>query len=190
MIVVHPKDPSTVMLKPIYEGIKDVTLFDSWTQKDEIMKAIAAAPKDEPILLLGHGSPSGLYDMSVDLVIDDDDAHLLKDRQNLVGIWCYASTYAYRHGLKGFFSGMFISELGEAWLNGVCAEAEEINQNAWDFSRRFGDMLREGKPLGDIAAELQHPLHQDSELTRFNYSRLTWRPTGDEPLPPSSADDE
>ena len=190
MIVVHPKDPSTVMLKPIYEGIKDVTLFDSWTQKDEILKAIAAAPKDEPIFLLGHGSPSGLYDMRFGLLIDDDDAHLLKDRPNLVGIWCYASTYAFRHGLKGFFSGMSISELEEAWLNGVCAESEEINQKAWDFSRRFGDMLREGKPLEDIATELKHPLHQDSDLTYFNYSRLAWRPTGDEPLPPSSADDE
>ena len=190
MIIVHPNDPSTVMLKPIYEGIKNVTIFDSWTQKDEIIKAIAAAPKDEPILLLGHGSPSGLYDVRVGLLIDDDDAHLLKDRQNLVGIWCYASTYAYRHGLKGFFSGMFISELEEAWSNGVRAKADEINRKAWDFSRRFGDMLKEGKPLGEIAAELQHPLHQDSELTFFNYSRLAWRPAGDEPLSEVSAKDE
>lgn len=183
MIVVHPKDPSTVMLAAIYEGIEGVKLFDSYLQREEILKAIAAAPKDEPILLLGHGCPSGLYDMRYGLVIRNADAELLKDRPNLVGIWCYASDYAYNHSLKGFFSGMFISEEPEAWVNGVEAEEAVINEKAWDFARRFGDMLRAGKPLGEIAAELMDPKHRDSELTRFNYDRLTWRVKGDEPLP-------
>ena len=42
MIVVHPNDPSTRMLSLIYEDIKDVTLFDSWEQREEILKTIAA----------------------------------------------------------------------------------------------------------------------------------------------------
>ena len=183
MIVVHPKDPSTVMLAAIYEGIEGVKLFDSYMDRKEILKAIAAAPKDEPILLLGHGCPLGLYDMRYGLVIGYNDAEMLKDRPNLVGIWCYASDYAYDHSLKGFFSGMFISEEPEALVNGVEAEEAVINEKAWDFARRFGDMLRAGKPLGEIAAELMDPKYRDSELTRFNYDRLTWRVKGDEPLP-------
>ena len=183
MIVVHPKDPSTRMLGLIYEGLENVTLFDSWLQRSKILAAIAAAPRDEPVLLLGHGCPSGLYDMRYGLVLTDRDAALLKDRPNLVGVWCYASDYAFKHGLKGFFSGMFVSEEPEAWVNGVDAEAEEIDAKAWDFARRFGNMFRAGVPLGEIAAELMDPRHRDSELTRFNYSRLTWRPKGNEPLP-------
>ena len=175
------------MLALIYEGIEGVTLFDSWEQREEILKAIGAAPKDEPILLLGHGCPHGLYDMRHGLVIKDSDAALLKDRPNLVGIWCYASDYAHAHGLKGFFSGMFISEEPEAWVNGVDADPEEIDDKAQDFSERFGEMMRSGRPLEEIAAELMDPRHRDSELTRFNYCRLTWRPTGGEPLPPASA---
>ena len=171
------------MLGLIYEGIDNVTLFDSWEQREEILKAIAAAPREEPILLLGHGSPAGLYDMRYGLVIRNSDADLLKDRPNLVGIWCYASDYAYAHGLKGFFSGMFISEEPEAWVNGVDATPEEIDGKAWDFSERFGGMLRAGMPLKEIAADLMAPRHRDSELTRFNYSRLAWRPTGQEPVP-------
>ena len=89
MIVVHPSDPSTKMLSLIYEGIEDVTLFDSYLQRDEILAAIAAAPKDEPVLLLGHGSPDGLYDLRYGLILKDSDAELLQDRPNLVGIWCY-----------------------------------------------------------------------------------------------------
>ena len=171
------------MLGLIYEGLDNVTLFDSWEQRDEIRAAIAAAPREEPVLLLGHGCPYGLYDLRYGLVLTDADAELLKDRPNLVGIWCYASDYASRHGLKGFFSGMFISEEPEAWVNGVDAKAGEIDGKAWDFAGRFGDMLRAGMPLEDAARELMDPRHVDSDLTRFNYSRLTWRPAGDEPLP-------
>ena len=186
MIVVHPKDPSTKMLSLIYEDINDIVLFDSWKQRDEILKAITAAPREELILLLGHGCSQGLFDMRYGLIIKDSDAIILKDRPNLVGVWCYASSYAHKHGLKGFFSGMFISEEPEAWVNGVNAEAEEIDEKAYDFAGRFGDMLREGKTLEGIAAELMDPIHRDSELTRFNYDRLTWRPTGEEPLPKAS----
>ena len=128
------------MLAVLYEGIDNVTLFDSWKQKRDILAAIAAAPREEPILLLGHGCPWGLYDMRWGIVIDDTDAALLKDRPNLVGIWCYASDYAHKHGLKGFFSGMFISEEPEAWVNGVDASAEEIDDKALEFSRRFCDL--------------------------------------------------
>ena len=177
------------MLCEIYKGIEGVTIFDSWKQRDEILTAIAAAPKDEPILLLGHGCPSGLLDMRHGIVIGDADAEILKDRPNLVGIWCYASSYAYNHGLKGFFSGMFISELPEAVVNGVDASAMEIDDEAWNFCIRFGLSLRAGTPLEDIARELMDPCYIESDLTEFNYSRLTWRPQGDEPLPPESEEE-
>ena len=177
------------MLALIYEDMKDITFFDSWKQREDILKVIAAAPREEPVLLLGHGCPNGLFDMRNGLVIRDSDADILRDRPNLVGIWCYASSYAHKHGLKGFFSGMFISEEPEAWVNDVNAEAEEIDEKAWDFAGRFGDMLRAGKTLEDTAAELMDPKHQDSELTRFNYGRLTWRPTGEEPLPAASEEE-
>ena len=189
MIVVHPKDPSTRMLSLIYEGIEDVTFFDSWEQREEILKAIIEAPKEEPVFLLGHGCPNGLFDLRYGLIIKDSDADILKNRPNLVGIWCYASSYAHKHGLKGFFSGMFISEEPEAWLNNVNADAEEIDEKAWDFAGRFGDMLRAGKALEEIAVELMNPCHRDSELTSFNYDRLTWRPKGDEALPPASEEE-
>lgn len=171
------------MLGLLYEGLEGVTLFDSYKKRREILEAIAAAPREEPILLLGHGTPGGLLDMRYGHVIGHADAELLKDRPNLIGIWCYASSYAYANGLKGFFSGMFISEMPEAIANGVEATAEEVDEKVWDFSRRFGDLMRAGKPLEEIAAELMDPRHIDSDLTKFNYERLVWRPTGKEPQP-------
>ena len=171
------------MLKKVYEGLDNVTLFTSWNQRKEILAALAAAPREEPILLLGHGTPSGLLDMRYGKIINDIDAELLKDRPNLIGIWCYASSYAHAHGLKGFFSGMFISEGREAEYIGVDATEEEANAHAWDFSQRLGDMLRQGLPLEEVAKKLMDPVHITSELTHYNYTRLTWRPTGKEELP-------
>ena len=87
--------------------------------------------------------------------------------------------------LKGFFSGMFISELPEAIYNGVEASAKEIDEEAWDFCIRFGLLLRGGASLEEAAGVLMDPCYICSDLTEFNYSRLTWRPNGDEPLPVS-----
>ena len=184
MIVVHPTDPSTRCLSPIYEGLPNVRFFDSLKQREEILQAIRNAPLDEPVFLLGHGTPAGLLDMrGWGLVVTPADAALLSGRPNLCGIWCYASTYAARHSLKGFFSGMFVSEYGEALSKGVDATPEEIEDRNWDFSGRFGDLLREGKTLEAAAKEMMDARHIVSDLTRFNYSRLTWRPKGNEPLP-------
>lgn len=183
MIVVHPSDPSTAMLKSIYEGLDGVRLFDSFRQRNEIAEALASAPKEEAVLLLGHGCPSGLLDMRYGLIVGEKAVPSLKNRENLIGIWCFASTFAERHHLKGFFSGMFISEPAEAYINGVEASPEEIYGKAVDFSRRLGDLLRAGVPLKEAALEMSDPKHIDSELTKFNYSRLTYRETGNEDLP-------
>ena len=124
------------------------------------------------------------------ILIGDADADLLKDRPNLVGIWCYASSYAHKHGLKGFFSGMFISEPREAFIHLVEATPEEIYDKAENFSINMGLMFRGGYPLEKIADMMMDPCYIDSDLTAFNYSRLTWRPEGNEPLPPESDDEE
>ena len=171
------------MLGLLYKDLPGVTLFDSWKQRSDILTALAATPLDEPVFLLGHGSPYGLLDMRYGLVIGNADAELLRDRPNLVGIWCYASDYACKHGLKGFFSGMFISEPPEALMNDVEATDEEVDEKVWDFSRRFGEMIHAGLPLEQMASELCDPRHITSPLTEFNYSRLTFRRTGEEPLP-------
>lgn len=73
MIVVHPTDPSTRCLSPIYEGLPDVRLFSSLRQRAEIIEAIRSAPLDEPVCPdpdvlpavertrkgLGFGNPDG-----------------------------------------------------------------------------------------------------------------------------------
>ena len=37
--------------------------------------------------------------------------------------------------------------------------------------------------MEEVAKELMDPKYITSELTHYNYTRLTWRPKGNEPLP-------
>lgn len=180
MIVVHPTDPSTKMLESVYEGLPNVTLFDSYDQRDEVLAALKAAPKEEPVFLLGHGAPYGLIDMRAGFIIDDEAAEYLKDRSNLICIWCHASSYAEYHGLKGFFSGMFISEDKEARIFGVDTPIGAPERCATDFAKRLGDLLREGKSIKEAAEELMDPKWIVDNLTEYNYKRLQYRENGDE----------
>ena len=84
---------------------------------------------------------------------------------------------------------MFISELPEAIVNGVEASAQEIDDDAWNFAIRFGLLLRGGSTLKEAAGVLMDSCYMVSDLTDFNYSRLTWRPEGNEPLPPASEEE-
>ena len=91
MIVLHSTDPSTAFLKVVYEWDRDAKVFTSHRQHDEYIEAIRNAPMDEMIVFLGHGTSIGLLDTSEsigDYMIDDNDAWVLKGRQNVIGIWC------------------------------------------------------------------------------------------------------
>lgn len=184
MIIIHPFDPSTRFLSLIYEGFEDALFFDSGKQKNEIRSALTISPKDELVLMLGHGTPDGMVDRrDWTYLINDKDVDLLINRPNLIGIWCYASSFAEKHKLKGLYCGMFISEYGEALDLGIKSTYEEVEEYSWDFAGRFGELLRAGLGLKEIANTLTDEKYQNSELTKYNYSRLTFRETGEEPLP-------
>jgi hypothetical protein len=70
-------------------------------------------------MMMGHGSPGGLFNVGRftncgAYVIDQQMVPLLKEKDNSVFIWCNADKFVNIFGLKGFYSGMFISEVGEA----------------------------------------------------------------------------
>ena len=176
MIVVHPYGNSTRFLHLVYENLPEVRFFSRSYERDRLLVALRSAPREEPVLLLGRGTPYGLAGG----LLRDGDAPLLRDRPNLIGIWNMASTFAFRHGLKGLFSGTFLTEPGEAFCEGI---KDDLETNNWDFAGRLGDLLRGGFSLPEIAEIMTEECYQDSALTRCNYSRLTLRIKGNEPLP-------
>jgi hypothetical protein len=109
-LVIHPQDPSTAFLSTIYAG-KGYDVLTSY--KGDLNELL---PKYSRVIMLGHGWSPGLFSMGRfrgTFIINDESVPGLKHKNN-VYIWCHASDFVGEYGLKGFATGMFCSEVGEA----------------------------------------------------------------------------
>lgn len=131
-LIIHPKDSSTTFLREIYEDIPYKTVISGGLTKLEILAEI---DKHDKIMMMGHGSPFGLFgvNFNADYAIDKLAAPLLKGKENYF-IWCYANEFVNRHELNGFSTGMFISEKEEATYCNVDASTQDVGHSNLVFS--------------------------------------------------------
>ena len=126
-LVIHPKDNSTSFLDIVYKDIPNLTLITGGMTKEEVHEQIKLHDR---IIMCGHGIPSGLLSVgqfknSGGLVIDRTSVPLLEGKDNIY-IWCNADQFVNSHKLSGFYSGMFISEVGEASYCGLPYTKQEV----------------------------------------------------------------
>ena len=126
VLVIHPDDRSTDMLKAVYEGKGYDVINDPSISDDEIVEQIKSHDK---IIMLGHGTPYGLISWNrttgeVRYVINDYHAELLKTKETY-SMWCHSDAFFERHDMKGFHSGMIISEEMEALMYGIVGYSDE-----------------------------------------------------------------
>jgi len=57
-LIIHPSDPTTDFLKPIYSNINDAIIVNGGVSKDQLTQLIK---EHDRIIMMGHGSPSGLF---------------------------------------------------------------------------------------------------------------------------------
>lgn len=140
-LIIHPTDPTTDFLKVVYAGRPTIP----GTAPPEVLRQKIAVC--ERVVCLGHGIPQGLFG-SGRLVVDESHAgHLRAKRENVL-VWCNADCYARRYGVKGFATGMFISEPSEACVLNVGASVEEIRVSNELFARILADSI--DRPAGEI----------------------------------------
>lgn len=141
-LVIHPDDRSTDFLKPIYENIK-ATVINGGVSKHDVLKMIL---ENDRIIMMGHGSPWGLFSIgrfpgSNGYIIDNDMVYALLQKKENIFIWCNADQFVKRHQLKGFYSGMFISEVGEADVCGLPDTPQEtVNESNDSFAQLLGEV--------------------------------------------------
>lgn len=176
MVVVHMDTQfDTADLGLVYEGL-DCTLFYTPTRRDRraIMNAIR---NDEgPVVLLGHGTPRGLLGpMFYDYIIESNDVDLLRQR-TVIGIWCYASEFADRYGLHGFFTSMFVSNINEAIEHQVdrLATPENIHEEFELFCRTINCFIRAELPMDEWVENLQGMCNRELPFVRYNYEALSY----------------
>jgi len=114
-LVIHPDDKSTNFLCPIYQTIKNKTVLRKGFTKKEVVEQIKLHDR---IIMLGHGSPDGLFavgqfETDNTFIIDSSLIDILADKEENVYIWCHANKFVEKFDLKGFYTGMFVSEILE-----------------------------------------------------------------------------
>jgi len=168
-LVIHPQDKSTDFLSTIYADTDWTIITSIRTQKGQLRKAIK---EHDRIICLGHGDQTGLlreYKFNVSLMIDSTHVQMLREK-DCVLIWCYAHNFAEKYGLKGFSTGMIISEPYEAHYHRVTYTAESVKKS----NAKFADAIKNSISLPTFEMKEQfHKLYiPDSAVEIFNNDRI------------------
>ena len=175
-LVLHPDDRSTDFLKPIYANIKRKTVIVKDTSRDVLLALIRS---HDMIIMLGHGSSSGLFNVSGIgkgvMVIGESIVEELRDKQ-LIAIWCNCDKFIERHDLNALYSGMFISEVSEARYCGVQGDQAMVDESNSMFAVLLGNMLSETsmdleKTYG-MVLESYNELGEVNTVAKYNSDRF------------------
>jgi hypothetical protein len=175
-LIIHPEDRSTDFLKPIYANIKRKTVLSKNISRDKLLSAIRS---HDMIIMLGHGSSSGLFNVSNIgkgmLVIGESLVEELRGKQ-LIAIWCNANKFIERHHLPALYSGMFISEVSEARycnVQGTQAMVDESNNTfAALLGRTLGKVPTDLKTVHSLVGESYEELGEVNAVAKYNSDRF------------------
>jgi hypothetical protein len=127
-LIIHPEDQTTKFLDPIYTSIPNKKLIRDELNSVRLNKEMEGHSR---IIMLGHGSPLGLLCPSpktgrLEQIVNIYHAEELSKHPENIYIWCYAERFVLEHDLSGLYSGMFISEVGEAAYCGLGVVSQDV----------------------------------------------------------------
>lgn len=173
-LVIHPKDPSTDFLSVIYKG-KDWTVINSPQVSSRILKDAIKA--HDRIIMLGHGTQDGLIAFTnrekfhYRYLIDSNWVQMLRQKDT-VCIWCNADKFVEKYELKGFYTGMIISEYEEALMYSVSCMYVDIDVSNRAFAESIKEAIVQPNML-EVAKSLYTTLN--NSVIQFNKQNLYYR---------------
>ena len=179
-LIIHPADHSTSFLDIVYNSIPDKTVITGGVTKSEIQRLIR---EHDRVMMMGHGSPGGLFSVgqfkysgwrNSGYIIDQHCVPLLKQKKDNVFIWCHADKFVNLFGLKGFYSGMFISEVVEAVYEGLPnTKQETVDESNYGFVNIISKYINE--PTGIIYENVRNEygiIAEKNDVAEYNHMRL------------------
>ena len=141
----------------------------------------------DTVVAMGHGSPGGLFAVgafqgSRGYIVDVYMAQLLREKAGrCVMIWCNADQFVQANQVPGFYSGMFVSEVVEAYAMGLPGVTQAQVDHSNDlFAKEAGRGLG---PEGDVVAAWHavtegayRDLARTCPVAHYNYQRLRYLP--------------
>lgn len=175
-LIIHPKDRSTQFLDIVYKDIPNKTVISGGKSKDEVKKLIE---EHDRVIMCGHGSPHGLFSVGRfkndnGFIIDNSIVDVLSKKDNSIFIWCNADQFVNRYKLKGFYSGMFISEVGEAYYCGLPGTKQEVvDESNFGFCELLSECINEPKEvMYDTIMEKYGKIAEKNPVATYNHERL------------------
>ena len=98
----------------------------------------------------------------------------LRTKTDKIFIWCNADQFVHRHSLQGMYTGMFISEVFEAWnFKYWDNELVYINESNYGFSSIISKYLNEPVDVlyKNVIAEYG-VIAKRNPIAKFNFERL------------------
>ena len=161
-LVIHPKDSTTDFLSVIYLG-KDWTVINTSISKKVLKEQINTHDR---IVMLGHGTEKGLLGFDK-FVIDSSWVYLLREKI-CVCIWCNANIFVEKYDLKGFYTGMIISEYEEAIMCGVTTNSFWVSESNIDFALA----IRNSIDVENMLEKVKLLYEGNSSVVEFNRNNL------------------
>ncbi len=175
-LIIHPEDESTSFLDIVYKNIPNKTVITGGCSKADVQQLIR---EHDRIMMMGHGSPAGLFSVGMfqysnGYIIDHNTAPILKNKDNSVFIWCNADKYVQTLGLKGFYSGMFISEIEEADYCGIPGTDQElIDESNFGFCNIISKYINEDKNvIHENVLKEYGVIAENNPVALYNHMRL------------------
>lgn len=173
-LIIHPKDKTTNFLRSIYKDIPYKTIINGGCSYEDVQYEIQ---KHDRILMMGHGCPIGLFSVSqfgkCGLIIDNRSVPYLKGKE-CVFIWCNSDKFVERYNLDGFYSGMFISEVGESVMCGFKGITQsQVSSSNYTFSEIVGKHIN--KPLIEVFENVKNEYgveYDTNPIVQYNHDRL------------------
>jgi hypothetical protein len=163
-LVIHPIDVTTDFLSEIYSG-KDWTVINTNVSKSVLKQQIR---EHDRIVMLGHGSHQGLYGFNR-LVIDSTWVWLLRTKE-CVCIWCNADEFVTEYNIKGFFTGMIISDCDEAEMFCIHQfKSKDIRDSNILFAKSIGNSI-DSPTMWEQVKESYHST--ENPIISFNQERI------------------
>jgi len=101
------------------------------------------------------------------MVIDSSFVYLLKEKQ-CVCIWCNADVFVEKYKLKGFYTGMIISEYEEAIIFCVQGDYQEI----YNSNVLFADAVKKSIDESDMLKSMKLLYDDKNPIIEFNKQNL------------------
>ena len=175
-LIIHPHDESTQFLDIVYNPIPNKTIITGGVSQEELIKLIE---EHDRVMMCGHGSPYGLFSVgnfpnTKGYVIGSDMVDALSKKDNSIFIWCNADQFVNHHKLKGFYSGMFISEVGEAYYCGLPGtEQDSVDESNYGFVNMLSECINEPQEvMYDTIKTNYGKIAEKNPVALYNHNRL------------------